>query len=108
MRVSQVTVIAADTLNSIIFLVFLVYWKIKSDRAVSELISEDALPSYYTVEVRNLPRSYSEETIAAHFQGLGADVARVATVYSYESVLCEVGDLIMLVDRYESANVSNK
>jgi hypothetical protein len=87
---------------------FLIYWKIKSDNAVSELISEDALPSYYTVEVKNLPAAYSEETLVQHFHKLGAHIAQVSTVYNYENVLTEVKNLIKLVDRYESENGQQK
>lgn len=41
-----------------IFLGFLILWKIKSDEIVEQQVSEDALPSYYTLTVKNLPEDY--------------------------------------------------
>ena len=86
-----------DVINSFIFFIFLIYWKIKSDKQVKELISEDALPSYYTLEIRNLPENYSETSMKAHFYKFGADIAQISTVYNYENVLTEVNSLIRLV-----------
>lgn len=57
--VSQTLIIFVDIFNSLIFFIFLIYWKIKSDQTVEKLIAEDALPSYYTIQVKHLPPSYS-------------------------------------------------
>ena len=84
---NQFIIIWNDIISTIIFFCFLVYWKIKSDEIVEEMISEHALPSYYTLEVHNLPKSYSEESMVAHFEKFGGKVAQISTVYDYENLL---------------------
>lgn len=66
------------------------------------------MPSYYTVEVKNLPLTYSEETLKGHFCKFGAEVAQVSTVYNYQSVLNEIKNLLALIDEYATANKEDK
>ena len=66
-EVSQMIIIVSDIMSTIIFFIFLVLWKIRSEQIVESMVSEDALPSYYSLEVRNLPKDYNEEQLVRHF-----------------------------------------
>ena len=101
-RVSQLIVIINDVMCSLLFLGFLVLWRIKSDETVEEMISEDVLPSYYTLQIRALPPSfsYSEITMKKHFEKFGGQVAQISTVYDYDVILSEVKSILKKIDEY--------
>ena len=54
--------------------------------------------------MKNLPATYSEDTLKNHFYKFGADVAQISTVFNYETVLTEIKNLLVLIDEYATAN----
>lgn len=50
-RWNQLIVVSNDVLCSCIFLAFLIFWQLKTEDLVAEMIKEDALPSYHTLLV---------------------------------------------------------
>lgn len=50
---SQGIVIVSDVLATIIFICLLIYWQIRSDILIYEMISESVLPSSYTLIISN-------------------------------------------------------
>ena len=72
---------------------------------MEELISEDALPSYYTLIVKKLPNTLSERALRHHFSNLGGEIAQISIVYDYEDILNEIKLLLELVDEYSGAGL---
>ena len=57
-----------DILNSVLILIFAVYWKFSINRYVQEAKKRVARPSDYTVMVRNLPAGITETAIYKQFR----------------------------------------
>ena len=72
------------------------------------MVSEYALPSYYTLEVGNLPETYSEEAVKNHFEKFGGKVAQVSTVYNYENLLGDIKSFLKLIDEYANSKLDEK
>lgn len=48
---NQIVLITFDLICSFLVVCFVIYWRIKSEDLISEMVKKEALPSYHTVIV---------------------------------------------------------
>lgn len=96
---NQMVLIFDDVVCSIVIICFLIFWRLKSEDLISEMVKKQALPSYHTIVVTLPSDLISQEGIRAHFQQFGT-VRQVQFVYDYGSFLLETKQLMELVQRY--------
>lgn len=98
--------VCTDLLISIVFFLFMVYWRVESDRVVREFILDTVLPSYHTIFLPELPASYTEEKIITHFERFGR-VAQVSSIKDISKTLRMVTKFGELVDRFKILQAVN-
>ena len=76
----------ADTLYSVMFLLFLVFYRIKSVDIMEKNREAHLLPRDFSIEVKRLPKNTNEEEVRKHFEQFG-EVVEVSLARIYNSKL---------------------
>ena len=82
----QLMTLIADVTYTALFLLFLVFYRIKSMDIVEKNLESNLLPSDYAVEVKGLPKEAEESEVRKHFEQFG-EVVEVSLGRNYNSKL---------------------
>jgi len=82
----QLMTLIADVAYTVLFVLFLVFYRIKSVDIVEKNLESNLLPSDFAVEVKKLPKDAEEEEVRKHFEQFG-EVVEVSLARYYNGKL---------------------
>lgn len=96
-KINQIIIITNDLICSLIIICFLIFWQLKTEDLVGELLQKETLPSYHTLLVDLPPdNDIEKDAIITHFSKFGI-VKQVEFVRNYGDFLLELKDFLKLV-----------